>query len=97
MGSRARAEHDFECEPVSLQQAAGGGNHEYASQLRHRLVAVECALRHVRGATIEVRQDRTVTTALEAKPQETALADGTALHLQRLVLKRSYLRSRSAE
>ena len=94
---RARTERDVESEPVSLQQAARGGDQEHVGQVRHFLVAIQRALRHVRRAAFKVRQDRLATAVLEAKTQETGLADRAAPHLRRLVLERRQLRSRCAE
>ena len=55
---RAGAERDVESKPVSLQQAAGGRDQEHAGQVRHLLVAIQRALRHVGRTALEVRQDR---------------------------------------
>src|SRR5262249_37354084 len=84
----AGAERDVESKPVSLQEAACGGDQEYASHVRHFLIGIERTLHHVRRTAIEVRQDRVAAASLEAKPQETRLAGRATFHLQRLVLKR---------
>ena len=92
-----RAERDVEREPISLEDASCGGDQEHVSKIRHRLVAIQRALRHVGRAPIEVCQDGPAPAPLEAKTQEAGLADRAAPHLRRLVLKRREFRQRRAE
>src|SRR4051812_26311485 len=97
MGARALLQSDVERHPVTLQQAACRRDQEHMGEIGHGLVAVECALRPIRNAIVEVGQDGAPAAARKTELQKSGLADGTAPHLRRLILKSRELRRKAAE
>src|ERR1700687_712834 len=97
MRLRARTKRDVQSEPVSLQQAARGGDQENVGQTWHLFVAMQRALRHIGRAAFQGCQDRFARAVLETQTEETRLAHSAASHLGRLILERGELRPRCAE
>src|SRR4029079_6032429 len=93
----ARSERNLARKAGALQKTPGCGDHEYMSEARHAVIAIERALGHIRRATVKVREDRLLAAQFEAETQEARLANGAAFHLRRFVLKRRKFRSRCTE
>ena len=89
---RTRTKGDVQCEPVSLQQAARGGDQEHVGQAWHLFVAMQRALHHVGRTAFQVCQDRVARAVFETQAEETRLAHSAAAHLRRLILERGELR-----
>src|SRR5437660_8881030 len=94
---RAWTKGDVQSEPVSLQQAARGGDQEHVGQTWHLFVAMQRALHHVGNAAFQVCQDRFARAVLEAQTEKTRLAHSAAAHLLRFILERGEFRHRCAE
>ena len=96
--SRIRSERDFQSQAITLQHATGRVDHEQPGHVRERLVAMQCALREIRGTRVEIGEDRAIAAALESEAQVTRFAHRATAHLRRLVaIERELRRHRNLD